>query len=234
MFNAVSKARPHLVAAASLTAAVALMAVTAVADPAIEEGAGLADSIRNAAASVTIAALATIALAVLLAVGVVALLLVVRGRGRWLIVAASLLTVLGAPGFILDATIELSMLDLARSDLDAAAVASVAAVLEGGTAETLAFLGILMVWVGLLLLPASLWRAGLIPAWLAALLLLATLVEPPAHRLKAAHIVVHLVLLAGYAAAAHLLWRAGPASFDSHPEAAEVPVQADQSAHDGG
>ena len=210
------------VAAGSLTAAVALMAVTAVADPAVEEGPGLAGSIRDAAASVTVAALATIALAVLLAVGVVALLLVVRGRGRRLTAAASLLAVLGSPGLVLDATVELSILDLARSDLDAAAVASVAAVLAGGLAETLAFLGILMVWVALLLLPPALWRAGLVPGWLATLLLLATLVEPPAHRLQAAHIVVHLVLLAGYALVARLLWRAGPAGKNSRPGPADV------------
>lgn len=225
MFNPVSNAKPRVVAAATLTVAVALMAVTAVADPAIEEGAGLAESTRNAATSVTIAGVATIALAVLLAVGVVTLLLVVRGRGRWPIVAAALLTVLGAPGFILDATIELSVLDLARSDLDAAAVTAVAAVLDGGTAEALAFLGILMVWLGLLLLPAGLWRAGVVPGWLAALLLLATFVEPPAHRFKVAHIVVHLVLLAGYTLLAQRLWQAGRASSDSDPEAAEVHVQ---------
>ena len=57
--------------------------------------------------------------------------------------------------------------------------------------------------------PVAVWRAGLAPAPLAALLLVATLVEPPSHQLKLAHIAVHLVLLAGYAALAHRLWSAG-------------------------
>lgn len=202
-----TQSTPYVVAAASLAAAAALMAVTAVADPMIEEGPGLAAQARGASTAILVAGLATVALAVLLAVGTATLLLVVRGRGRRLLVAASLVTVVGAPGFVLDAGVELVVLDLARSDIADTVVASAAAVLDGGTAETLAFVGILLAWAGLLLLPLALWRSGLVPPALAALLLLAALVEPAAHRAKAAHIVAHLVLLVGYALVAQRLVR---------------------------
>jgi hypothetical protein len=201
---------PRVVAVTSLTAAVALMAVTAVADPSLEAGAQLGQSTRGAGGSLLVAGLATVALAVLLAVGAATLVLIVPGRGRALVVAAAVATVAGAPGFILDASVELALLDLARSHLGDDVVASVAAVLDGGTAETIAFLGILLVWAGMLMLPVGLWRAELVPAPLAALVLLATLVEPPAHQVRAMHIAAHLVLFAGYAGIAHRLWRHQP------------------------
>lgn len=210
-----SRSTPHVVAAASLTAAVALMVVTAVADPTLEQGPDLAAQARGSSTAVVVAGLATVALAVLLAVGTAALLLVVRQRGRSLLVAAALMTVAGAPGFILDAGVELVVLDLARSDVDDTVVASAAAVLDGGTAETLAFVGILLGWAGLLMIPLALWRARLVPAALAALLLLATFVEPAAHRAKAAHMVAHVVLLVGYAVVAQRLLRTASTVPDS-------------------
>lgn len=217
-----SRPTPHLVAAASLTAAAALMVVTAVADPMLEQGPGLAAQARAASTAVVVAALATGALAVLLAVGTAALLLVVRGRGRRLVLAATLVTVSGAPGFVLDAGVELVVLDLARSNVDDALVASVAAVLGGGTAETGAFVGILLAWAGLLLLPLALWRAGVAPPALAALLLLAAFVEPAAHRVKAAHVVAHVLLVVGYALVAQRLVRgAGTVPDPGAPTAAQ-------------
>jgi hypothetical protein len=203
-----SRSTPHVVAAASLTAASALMVVTAVADPMLEQGPDLAAQARGTSTAIVAAGLATVALAVLLAVGTAALLLVVRGRGRRLVLAAALVTVAGAPGFVLDAGVELAVLDLARSDADDTVVASTAAVLDAGTVETLAFVGILLAWAGLLLLPLALWRARLVPPALAALLLLAAFVEPAAHRVMTAHVVAHVVLLAGYALVAQRLLQA--------------------------
>lgn len=204
-----SKSAPHLVSGTALGAAVALMLVTAVLDPLVEGGPAEAGGISRAGGQITLAGLATIALAVLLAVGVAALLPVVHGDGRRLLAASAVLAALGAPGFVLDAAVELIVLDLASSNLGAGALSNAAGLLEGGLAETLACGGILLVWAALLLFPVAVWRAGLAPAPLAALLLVATLVEPPSHQLRRTHIAVHLVLLAGYVALAHRLWSAG-------------------------
>lgn len=210
-----SRSAPHLAAASALTAAVGLMAVTAVLDPQIEDGPKIADDVQHAASSVLVAGVATVALAVLLAVGVAALALVVHGQGRRLVVAAAVVTVAGAPGFVLDAAVELTVLDLAQSDAPRDVVASVAGVLDGGSAETIAFVGILLVWAGLLLLPIGLWRARAVPGPLAAVLFLAALVEPPAHQFKPAHIAAHLVLFAGYLLLAHRLWKRSTATVGS-------------------
>lgn len=212
-----SKSAPHLVSGTALGAAVALMLVTAVLDPLAEGGPAEAGSISRAGGQIILAGLATIALAVLLAVGVAALLPVVRGDGRRLLAASAVLAALGAPGLVLDAAVELVVLDLANSDMGAAALSRAAGLLDGGLAENLAFGGILLVWAALLLFPVAVWRAGLAPAPLAALLLVATLVEPPSHQMKLAHIAVHLVLVAGYAALAHRLWSAGSRPRSANP-----------------
>lgn len=218
--------RPHVAAASTLTTAVALMALTAVLDPQIEDGPKLADDVQQAASSVLVAGVATVVLAVLLAVGVAALALVVHGQGRRLVVAAAVLTVAGAPGFVLDAAVELTVLDVARSDAPRDVVASVAGVLDGGSAETIAFVGILLVWGGLLLLPIGLWRARAVPAPLAAVLFLAALVEPPAHQFKPAHVAAHLVLLAGYVLLATRLWKASTATVGSHVTSQQRQIRA--------
>lgn len=206
--------RPH-VAASTLTTAVGLMALTAVLDPQIEGGPKLAEDVQQAGSSVLVAGVATVALAVLLAVGVAALALVVHGQGRSLVVASAVVTVAGAPGFVLDAAVELTVLDLAQSGAPRDVVASVAGVLDGGSAETIAFVGILLVWAGLLLLPIGLWRARVTPGPLAAVLFLAALVEPPAHQFKPAHIAAHLVLLAGYVLLAQRLSKRSAATVGS-------------------
>jgi hypothetical protein len=196
------------VAAAALTGAVALMLVTALADPSLEEGPSLAADTRKAAAGTLVEAGAQTALAVLLAVGVGASLVSLHAsRGRRLILAAAMLTVIGAAGFVFDAAVELAVLDLASSDMDPAAVALAAAVLGDGSVETIAFVGILIIWAGLLLFPLGVWKAGRIPQWLAVSLVLVTFLEPPSHQSKAVHVAMHLVLLAGYVLLARMMVR---------------------------